>query len=104
MAYTFRLQWRSPHSEAYAVLADGEPVGRLDVHVDTALSAGECNLSVGESLTQGTIGDLVRQVREDILIPGFRPESLSINVFQGNLIIEESYELEYDDDDDDDED
>ena len=104
MAYTFRRLFRTPYSEVYAVMSDDQSVGRLDVHVDIALDTGECNLCVGESLTENEVRDLMDVVDGELLSTGFMPATFNMTVFQGKEIISESFDLDDDDDEDDDED
>ena len=101
MAYTFRRLFRTPYSEVYAVMSDDQSVGRLDVHVDVAMDTGECNLCVGESLTEAEVRDLMDAVDDEIMGSGFMPATFNMTVHQGKEIISEVFDLEDDDDDED---
>ena len=101
MAYTFRRLFRTPYSEVYSVMSEDQSVGRLDVHVDLAMETGECNLCVGESLTEEEVRDLMDAVDDEIMGNGFMPDTFNMTVYQGKEIISEVFDLEDDDDDDD---
>lgn len=86
MAYTFRRLFRTPYSEVYAVMSDDQSVGRLDLHSDEIMDTGDCNLCVGESLTEDEVRELMEVIEDEILVPGFGLENLNITVYQGKDI------------------
>ncbi len=104
MAYTFRRLFRTPYSEVYDVLDDEQSVGRLDVHVDQTLLTADCNLCVGESLTEEEARDLMDEAEQEILGGGFMPDEINFSVHQGKTIVSETLYTGDEDDDEDDED
>ena len=101
MAYAFRRLFRTPYSEVYDVFSDDQNVGRLDVHVDLHLVVAECNLCVGESLTEREVRDLMDVAEQEIMTGGFTPEELNFTVHQGKRIISDTLFLGDGDDDED---
>ena len=73
----------------------------MDVHLDVAMDSGDCNLCVGESLTEDEVRDLMDAVDDEIMGAGFMPASFNMSVYQGKEIISESFDLEGDDEDED---
>ena len=101
MAYAFRRLFRTPYSEVYDVFSDDQNVGRLDVHVDLHLVVAECNLCIGESLTEEEVRVLMDEAEQEIMGTGFMPEELNFSVHQGTRIISDTIFLGGDDDDED---
>lgn len=80
--FSFEREVRTPHSEAYTILEDDRPVGRVDLHfADDVVHA---TLAVGESLTQETIQELIDIIDEDLVdAVGVNREGFIVHVFQG---------------------
>ena len=80
--FDFEREVRTPYSEAYTILEDDRPVGRVDIHLTFNLI--HATLVVDESLTQEEIQEIIEAVDEDILdAVGINREELIIHVFQG---------------------
>lgn len=80
--FTFEREVRTPYSEAYTILEDDRPVGRVDLHfTDDVVHA---TLAVAESLTQEGIQELIDIIDEDLVdAVGIAREGLIVHVFQG---------------------
>lgn len=80
--FTFEREVRTPYSEAYTILEDDRPVGRVDLHfTDDVVHA---TLAVAESLTQEAIQELIDIIDEDLVdAVGISREGLIVHVFQG---------------------
>ena len=80
--YYFERECRTPNSEAYNILEEESPVGRLDLHF--ALSVVHATLCVAESLTREMIEELIQTIDEELLdIVGVTREEFIVHVHQG---------------------
>ena len=80
--FDFEREVRTPYSEAFTILEDERPVGRIDLHFTHA--AVHVTLAVDESLTQESIQELIDTIDEDLAeAVGINREELIIHVFQG---------------------
>ena len=83
--YYFERECRTPNSEAYNILEDENPVGRLDLHFTPALV--HATLCVAESLTREMIEELVQTIDEELLdVVGITREEFVVHVHQGRDI------------------
>ena len=64
-SFYFERECRTPHSECYTILEEGNPIGRLDLHFTGSMV--HATLVVGERLTQETIQELITIVDEDLI-------------------------------------
>ena len=80
--FSFEREVRTPYSEAYTILEDDRPVGRVDLHfTDDVVHA---TLAVSESLTQESIQELIDIIDEDLVdAVGIAREGFIVHVFQG---------------------
>ena len=80
--YSFEREVRTPNSEAYTILEDDRPVGRVDLHfTDDVVHA---TLAVSESLTQEAVQELIDIIDEDLVdAVGIAREGFIVHVFQG---------------------
>ena len=73
---------RTPHSEAYTILENDRPVGRVDIHF--AFGTVHVALTVEESLTQSAIQELIDTIDEDYVdAVGIPREEFIVHVHQG---------------------
>jgi hypothetical protein len=80
--FDFEREVRTPYSEAYTILEDDRPVGRIDIHF--TFNVVHVTLAVDESLTQESIQELIDTIDEDLVdAVGINREELIIHVFQG---------------------
>ncbi len=80
--YGFERECRTPYSEVYTVLDEGEPIGRLDIHLTAAVV--HATLCVDESLTQESIQELIEFVDAEIVdVVGVSRDEFIIHVHQG---------------------
>ncbi len=80
--FAFEREVRTPYSEAYTILEDERPVGRVDIHF--TFNIIHVTLAVDESLTQDSIQELIDTIDEDLVdAVGINREELIIHVFQG---------------------
>jgi hypothetical protein len=80
--YYFERECRTPYSEAYNIMEDEAPVGRLDLHFTSSIV--HATLSVVESLTREAIEELVHTIDEEILdVVGLSREEFICHVHQG---------------------
>jgi hypothetical protein len=80
--FSFEREVRTPYSEAYTILEDDRPVGRVDLHfTDDVVHA---TLAVVESLTQEGIQELIDIIDEELVdAVGINREGFIVHVFQG---------------------
>jgi hypothetical protein len=64
--YRFERECRTPHSEAYTIIDDENPVGRVDLHFTPSVVHG--TLCVLESVTQEGIQELIDVVDEELVM------------------------------------
>ena len=63
--YYFERECRTPNSEAYDILEDDAPIGRLDLHFANGAVHG--TLCVSESLTREMIEELIQTVDDELV-------------------------------------
>lgn len=80
--FDFEREVRTPYSEAYTILEEDRPVGRIDIHF--TYNIVHVTLAVDESLTQESIQEIIDAIDEDLVdAVGISREELIIHVFQG---------------------
>jgi hypothetical protein len=80
--FYFERECRTPTSECYTVLEEGNAVGRLDLHFTNTMVHG--TLIVAESLTQDAIQDIIEIVDEDIVdAVGVERDEFIVHIHQG---------------------
>jgi len=80
--FSFEREVRTPYSEAYTILEEDRPVGRVDIHF--ADDMVHCTIAVDESLTQDAIQQIIKTVDEDMVdAVGISREGFVVHVFQG---------------------
>ncbi len=85
MAYYFERECRTPSSEAYNVLEDEAPIGRLDLHFTSTVV--HATLCIIESLTQEVIQDLIQSIDEELIdVVGITRDELIVHVHQGREV------------------
>ncbi len=81
-SFYFERECRTPNSECYTILEDGNPIGRLDLHFTDSIV--HATLVVGERLTQEAIQDLISIVDEDLIdAVGIERDEFVVHVHQG---------------------
>ena len=80
--YRFERECRTPYSEAYTVISDENPIGRIDLHFGTyAVTATLC---VGENMTAEEIQELIDTIDEEIVLPAdVARDDFFVTVYQG---------------------
>ncbi len=80
--YYFERDCRTPYSESYTILADEQPVGRVDLHFTPTIVHG--TLCVLESMTQDEIQELIETIDDELVdAVGVSREEFIIHVYQG---------------------
>lgn len=80
--YIFERECRTPFSECYTILDDDEPIGRVDIHLAEVMI--HSTVSVGESLTNDDIQDLIDAIDRELLDAiGIVKQELVVHVHQG---------------------
>ena len=80
--YYFERECRTSYSEAYNILEEETPVGRLDIHFTPSIV--HATLCVAESLTKEMIEELVQTIDEELLdVVGVTREEFVVHVHQG---------------------
>ena len=80
--FSFEREVRTPYSEAYTIMEDDRPVGRVDIHF--ADGVVHLAVAVDESLTQDAIQEIIDTVDEDMVdAVGIAREGFVVHVFQG---------------------
>jgi hypothetical protein len=83
--FYFEREVRTPYSEVYTILEDEAVIGRIDLHYVSGMVHG--TLSIGESVTQEGIQDLIDALDEEIVDSvGISREEFIIHVHQGRDI------------------
>ena len=82
MTYFFERECRTPFSEAYNILEEDTPIGRLDLHLTT--NVVHATLCVAESLTMESIGELIETVDDELIDAiGIARNEFIVHVHQG---------------------
>ena len=80
--FFFERECRTPYSECYTVLDDDDPIGRVDIHFAEVMI--HSTLSIGESLTNDDIQDLIDAIDRELLDAiGIVKQELVVHVHQG---------------------
>ena len=80
--YIFERECRTPFSECYTIVDDDEPVGRVDIHFAEVMI--HSTVSIGESLTNDDIQDLIDAIDRELLDAiGIVKQELVVHVHQG---------------------
>ncbi len=80
--FFFERECRTPYSECYTVLDDDDPIGRVDIHFAEVMI--HSTVSIGESLTNDDIQDLIDAIDRELLdAMGIVKQELVIHVHQG---------------------
>lgn len=80
--FHFERDCRTPNSEAYTIVDDETPVGRVDLHFTN--SVVHATLCVSESLTAEAIQDLIEVIDDSLVdVVGVAREEFIVHVFQG---------------------
>ena len=80
--YIFERECRTPFSECYTVLDDNGPIGRVDIHLAEVMI--HSTVTVGESLTNDDIQDLIDAIDRELLDAiGIVKQELVVHVHQG---------------------
>ncbi len=80
--YFFERECRTPYSECYTILDDDDPIGRVDIHYAEVMI--HSTVSIGESLTNDDIQDLIDAVDRELLDAiGIVKQELVVHVHQG---------------------
>ncbi|MBI4339515.1 MAG: hypothetical protein HY680_06135 [Chloroflexi bacterium] len=80
--YYFERECRTPYSEAYNIVENDAPVGRLDLHFTPDLV--HATLCVNESLTREMIEEVIEAIDDNLLdAVGISQEEFIVHVFQG---------------------
>jgi hypothetical protein len=64
--YYFERECRTPHSECYAIEAEGNEIGRVDIHFTASLAYA--TLCVGEDLSEEDTRDLIGEIDEKLVL------------------------------------
>ena len=80
--YFFERECRTPSSECYTILDDDDPIGRVDIHYAEVMI--HSTVSIGETLTNDDIQDLIDAVDRELLDAiGIVKQELVVHVHQG---------------------
>ena len=83
--YRFERECRTPHSEAYIVLEDENPVGRIDLHFTPSIV--HATLNVAESVTQDDIHDMIETIDQELVMSADAGcEDFVVVVYQGREV------------------
>ncbi len=81
-SYYFERECRTPNSECYTVLEDGNPAGRLDLHYTPTMV--HATLIVSERITQEAVQELITTIDEDLIdAVGIERDEFVVHVHQG---------------------
>ena len=80
--YFFERECRTPNSECYTVLVDADHIGRVDIHFTDVMI--HSTLSIGESLTNDDVQDLIDAIDQELLDSvGITRQEIVVHVHQG---------------------
>jgi len=80
--YSFERECRTPFSEAYIILRDGQPLGKVDLHFTP--SVVHATLCVSEGITEEEIKRLIEVIDEDLVTSAdVARDDFIVNVYQG---------------------
>jgi hypothetical protein len=82
--YGYERDARTPYSEAYSIEVDGEPIGRIDLHLTTS-SIVQATLCVPAEFEEDDIEDLIADIDARLVLshhPG--REDFVVTVWRGN--------------------
>lgn len=98
--YTFERESRTPFSESWSVLVEGDEIGRVDLHF-SASGFVQATLCVPREFDDDDIEDLMATIDERLVLPvdPYR-EDFMVSVWRGEKAGVFSEELEDDDADD----
>lgn len=100
--YQFERESRTPHSEAYRVEADGDAIGRVDIHF-TASSIVQATLCVPADYDDDEIQDLIGEIDERLVLTTDQyRDDFVVTVWRGSqagVYSEENEEEEEEEDD-----
>jgi hypothetical protein len=64
--YTFERESRTPYSESFVIEADGDDVGRVDLHYTPSVTYG--TLCIPDSLSEDEIQELISEIDERLVM------------------------------------
>ena len=94
--YNFERESRTPYSESFVIEADGDDVGRVDLHFTPSITYG--TLCIPESYSEDDIQELISEIDERLVMSNdpYR-EDFVVTVWagrQGGVYSEEDLEEE----------
>ena len=83
-SYTFERETRTPHSEVFMVLQDGNDIGRVDIHYGSDLV--NATLCVPEDFSEDDIQEVIGEIDERLVMSTvpFRDDFV-VSVWLGRL-------------------
>lgn len=99
--YQFERESRTPFSEAYTIDADGDEIGRVDIHL-TATGTVYATLCVAQDFDDDDIEDLIGAVDERLVLTadGYRDDFI-VTVWRGTKAGVYSEDDDFEDEDED---
>ena len=99
--YLFERESRTPFSEAYTIDADGDEIGRVDIHL-TATGTVYATLCVAQDFDDDDIEDLIGAVDERLVLTadGYRDDFI-VTVWRGAKAGVYSEDDDFDEEDED---
>ena len=83
--YRFERECRTPSSEAYIILDEEDPVGRVDLHFTPSIVHG--TLNVTESITQEEVQDMIEAIDQELVMSADAScEDFVVVVYQGREV------------------
>lgn len=80
--YRFERECRTPYSEVYTVIEDGDRIGRLDLHFTSTVV--HATLCLPERLTTEAIQSLIEIIDDELVMSSDVPrDDFIVTVFQG---------------------
>lgn len=96
--YKFERECRTPHSEAYLILADDERLGRVDLHFTPSIVYA--TVCIRENLSQEAVDDLIDIIDEELVMSAdVARDDFIVTVYQGRevgVFSDEDFENEED--------
>ena len=94
--YRFERECRTPYSEVYHIVSDGDTVGRVDLHFTVTVVYG--TLCVNESLTMESIQELIELIDERLVMSWDADrDDFVVTVYQGReagIFSDQDFEME----------
>jgi hypothetical protein len=83
--FHFERQARTPYSEAYTIIEDGDRIGRVDIHFNQ--TTVDASLALVEDFDEGRIQDIIEVIDDELVLPtDVARDDFVVSVFIGREV------------------